>query len=56
MRCHTILLAADDPPHQSARQAACTLPDAELLAFPGGEHDLHLQFPGRVSAAIARLG
>jgi pimeloyl-ACP methyl ester carboxylesterase len=56
VRCRAVLLAADDPPHRSAREAACTLPDAELIAFPGGEHDLHLQFPDRVGAAIARLG
>jgi pimeloyl-ACP methyl ester carboxylesterase len=56
VRCHTVLLAADDPPHPSACEAATTLPDAELIAFPGGEHDLHLQFPDRVAAAIARLG
>lgn len=56
VRCHTVLLAADDPPHQSACEAASTLPDAELIAFPGGEHDLHLQFPDQVAAAIARLG
>jgi len=56
VRCPTVLLAADDPPHPSARAAASTLLDAELIAFPGGEHDLHLQFPDRVAAAIARLG
>ncbi len=56
VRCHTVLLAADDPPHPSARAAASTMLDAELIAFPGGEHDLHLQFPDRVATAIARLG
>jgi pimeloyl-ACP methyl ester carboxylesterase len=56
VRCHTVLLAADDPPHQSALEAASTLPDAELIVFRDGEHDLHLQFPDRVAAAIARLG
>ena len=56
VRCRTVLLAADDPPHPSASAAASTLPDAELIAFPGGEHDLHLQFSGQVAAAIARLG
>lgn len=56
VRCRTVLLAADDPPHPSARAAASTLLDAELIAFAGGEHDLHLQFPDRVAAAIARLG
>jgi pimeloyl-ACP methyl ester carboxylesterase len=55
VRCHTVLLAAEDPPHQSACEAASMLPDAELFAFPGGEHDLHLQFPDRVAAPIARL-
>jgi pimeloyl-ACP methyl ester carboxylesterase len=56
VRCHTVLLAADDPPHPSARAAASALPDAELITFSGGEHDLHLQFPEQVAAAIARLG
>jgi pimeloyl-ACP methyl ester carboxylesterase len=56
VRCHTVLLAADDPPHPSACAAASNLPHAELIAFSGGEHDLHLQFPERVAAAIARLG
>ena len=55
VRCRTVLLAADDPPHPSARAAASALPYAELIAFPGGEHDLHLQFPDQVAAAIARL-
>ncbi|WP_232667074.1 alpha/beta fold hydrolase [Pseudonocardia sp. TRM90224] len=56
VRCRTVLLAADDPPHPSAREAASTLLDAELIAFRDGEHDLHLQFPDQVAAAIARLG
>lgn len=56
VRCHTVLLAADDPPHPSAGEAAVALPHAELIAFAGGEHDLHLQYPDRVAAAIARLG
>jgi pimeloyl-ACP methyl ester carboxylesterase len=50
-----VLLAAGDPPDGPTREAASALPDAELLTFPGGEHDLHLQFPDRVAAAIARL-
>ncbi|GAA5149235.1 alpha/beta hydrolase [Pseudonocardia eucalypti] len=56
VRCRTLLLAADDPPHPSAGDAASALPDAELIAFPDGEHDLHLQYPDRVAAAIAHLG
>jgi pimeloyl-ACP methyl ester carboxylesterase len=55
VRCRTVLLAAGDPPDGPTREAASALPDAELLTFPGGEHDLHLQFPDRVAAAIARL-
>ncbi|MDN5860250.1 MAG: alpha/beta hydrolase [Pseudonocardia sp.] len=55
VRCHTVLLAADVPPPPLACAAASTMPDAELIAFSGGEHDLHLQFPDRVAAAIARL-
>jgi pimeloyl-ACP methyl ester carboxylesterase len=55
VRCETVLLAADDPPHESAVAAAAVLPHASLVTFPGGEHDLHLQFPDQVAAAIARL-
>lgn len=55
VRCRAVLLAADDPPHQSAHEAASIMTEAELTGFPGGEHDLHLQFPDRVAAAIARL-
>jgi len=56
VRCRTVLLAAGDPPDRPTRQAASALADAELVTFPGGEHDLHLQFPDQVAAAIARLG
>jgi len=56
VRCRTVLLAAGDRPDAPTRDAASALPDAELLTFPAGEHDLHLQFPDRVAAAIARLG
>lgn len=56
VRCRTLLLAADDPPHKSAVEAASVISDAELITFPGGEHDLHLQFPDQVAAAIGRLG
>jgi pimeloyl-ACP methyl ester carboxylesterase len=56
VRCTAVLLAAGDPPDGPTREAASALADAELVTFPGGEHDLHLQFPDRVAAAIARLG
>jgi pimeloyl-ACP methyl ester carboxylesterase len=56
VRCPTVLLAAGDPPDEPTRQAASVLPAAELLTFPSGEHDLHLQFPDQVGAAIARIG
>ena len=49
-------MAAEDPPDGPTRDAASALGDAELVTFPGGEHDLHLQFPNRVDGAIERLG
>ena len=55
VRCRTVMLAAGDPPDEPTRQAASSMA-AALITFPGGEHDLHLQFPSRVAAAIARLG
>jgi pimeloyl-ACP methyl ester carboxylesterase len=49
-------MTAGDPQDRPTRSAVAALADAELIAFPDGEHDLHLQFPDRVAAAIARLG
>ena len=35
--------------------AAAAIPHAELVAFPGGDHDLHAQHPEEVAALIGRL-
>ncbi len=56
VHCRTVVMAAEDPPDAPTRDAASALGNAELVTFPGGEHDLHLQFPNRVAGAIARLG
>ena len=56
VRCPTVLLAAGDPPDAGATEAAAALPAADLVVFPGGDHDLHAQHPGRVATAIGRLG
>jgi pimeloyl-ACP methyl ester carboxylesterase len=56
VRCRTVLLVAGDPPDPQASAAAAALPECELVAFAGGEHDLHLQFPAEVAGAVARLG
>lgn len=54
--CPTVLLAAGDPPEAGAGEAAASIPGAMLNVFPGGEHDLQLQYPARVAAAISALG
>jgi pimeloyl-ACP methyl ester carboxylesterase len=56
VRCRTVLMTAGDPHDRPTRSAVAALADAELITFADGEHDLHLQFPDRVAAAIARLG
>jgi pimeloyl-ACP methyl ester carboxylesterase len=53
--CRTALLAAGDPPEAEASEAAVTVPDAVLTVFRGGDHDLQLQHPSRVAAAITAL-
>lgn len=55
VRCPAILLAAGDPPDAMAQEAAAAVSHASLVAFPGGEHDLHAQHPGRVAEAILRV-
>ena len=54
--CRTAVLAAGDPPEVEATEAAAALPDGVLTVFPGGDHDLQLQQPDRVAAAITALG
>ena len=48
-----LLVAGEDNP--AATEAAGALPHAELVAFPGGDHDLHAQHPAEVAALIGRL-
>lgn len=52
--CPTLLLVAGDG-NPAASTAAADLPNAELVAFPGGDHDLHAQHPEEVAALIGRL-
>jgi pimeloyl-ACP methyl ester carboxylesterase len=55
VHCPTVLLVAGEPPDAGATEAAAALPAADLVTFPGGDHDLHAQHPARVAAAIQRL-
>ena len=56
LRGHGASAAVPDPPDGPTWEAASALANAELVTIPAGEHDLHLQFPDRVAAAIARIG
>jgi pimeloyl-ACP methyl ester carboxylesterase len=58
--CRCLLLAAtsgDGPPHTRALldEALAALPRGELVEFPGGDHDLHAQYPNRVAELIGDL-
>jgi pimeloyl-ACP methyl ester carboxylesterase len=53
--CPVLLLVAGSG-NPAATEAAAALKHAELVAFPGGEHDLHAQHPEQVAALIGRLG
>lgn len=58
VRCATLLLAALPGPPGSRElvdEAAAALPDAQLVEFPGADHDLHAQHPNRVAALIGSL-
>lgn len=58
VRCRTLLLAALPGPPGSRElvdEAAAALPHAELVEFPGADHDLHAQHPDRVAALIGTL-
>lgn len=53
-----LLMPAADPDEPRARQvlaAAEVMPGADIVWFPGGDHDLHAQQPGRVAAELLRL-
>lgn len=53
--CRTLLLAALPEGRELVDEAVAALPDAELHAFPGADHDLHAQHPNRVAALIGSL-
>jgi len=57
IRCPVLLLAAGGPvsKNELVAQAAGALPHAEVVDFPGGDHDLHAQQPSRVAELIAGL-
>lgn len=60
VRCRVLLLAAtgDATPARKREQlaeAVTALPNAELVEFRGGDHDLHAHRPERVAEEIARL-
>lgn len=52
--CPVLLLVAGSG-SPAADEAAAALKHAELVAFPGGDHDLHAQHPEQVAALIGRL-
>lgn len=60
VHCRTLLLAATaegTPPRKRAQldEAVAGLTHAELVEFPGGDHDLHAQQPSRVAELIGGL-
>lgn len=52
--CPVLLLVAGSGNTQAA-EAAAALKHAELVEFPGGDHDLHAQHPEQVASLIGRL-
>ena len=54
VECPALLLVAGAG-NPAASAAAAAMPHAELVAFPGGDHDLHAQHPEEVAALIGRL-
>jgi pimeloyl-ACP methyl ester carboxylesterase len=54
VECPALLLVAGAG-NAAASAAAAAIPHAELVAFPGGDHDLHAQHPEEVAALIGRL-
>lgn len=57
VRCHVLLLAAlpGVGGREAVDEAAAALVSAELVEFPGADHDLHAQYPERVAALIGGL-
>jgi pimeloyl-ACP methyl ester carboxylesterase len=54
VECPALLLVAGAG-NPAASAAVAAIPHAELVAFPGGDHDLHAQHPEEVAALIGRL-
>lgn len=50
-----VLLLVAGSANAQATEAAAALKHAELVEFPGGDHDLHAQHPEQVAALIGRL-
>jgi pimeloyl-ACP methyl ester carboxylesterase len=60
VRCPVLLLAATadaTPPRKREQlaEAVAGLPNAELVEFHGGDHDLHAQHPARVAELVGGL-
>jgi pimeloyl-ACP methyl ester carboxylesterase len=52
--CPAVLLVAGAA-NPAADEAAAAIPQARVVAFPDGDHDLHAQHPDRVAALIEEL-
>jgi pimeloyl-ACP methyl ester carboxylesterase len=60
IHCPVLLLAtfsAAGPPRkrEQVAEALAGLPHGEVVEFPGGDHDLHAQQPGRVAEVLEKL-
>ncbi len=54
VRCPVVLMAAGDG-GPLVTEAAAALKDARVVAFPGGDHDLHAQQPAHVAGLIEEI-
>ena len=54
VECPALLLVAGEANPAAAEAAGGAAAHAELVAFPGGDHDLHAQHPDEVAAACSR--
>ena len=52
--CPAVLLVAGHS-NPAADEAAAAMPDARVVTFPGGDHDLHAQHPDQVAALVKEL-
>ncbi|HXV93454.1 MAG TPA: alpha/beta hydrolase [Pseudonocardia sp.] len=61
VRCRALLIAAtpdgmpSGTPPEAVAEALRLLPDGGLVAFPGGDHDLHAQHPDTVAELVGGL-